>query len=425
MTTSADTDREQAARPVTQAPLPAGPSNAVTAAEQPDLHPDLPLWPGNDLPDGRWLRKGDVLHEPSDGNPIWRLKHSAVEGGAALPPINWEEGLKKARRAWKDHVPETQGSADGMWAVVVKDLETIDQTSPVLVSPFPTGEAPAPQGAARTDTSSAAASVLVNSALQDAASSDFRSSPEWQRIQTIRGAMGHLMTTIRGKAGEYWKELRTDARFQGFWKSLSIRTCEAIGRLAMAGADRIRRSTAGDLPSADALLELSGSALTYSTVAARTPVPYGSREEVLAGARSVAESFQAWISTPMGRTLATSSHPRVEALRDAWQQLPPSTLPDGPGRSAAPYGRAAEEAGALAEAAAESSCFTGADLAALRKVARTADGHAARLSVTLPGTKSWPATHSKPACAAAVAPRPRVAAPPPTTAAPRASGAAV
>lgn len=418
MATSADTDtdKERADRSVTRAPLPAEPSNAVTAAE----HPDLPLWPGNGLPGGRWLRKGDVLHEPSDGNAIWRLKQSPDENGAALPPIDWEEGLKKAQRAWKDHVPETQASADEMWAVVVEDLETIDRASALL-----TGEASAPQGAARTDTSVAAATDHVNGALQDAASSDLRSSPEWQRIQTIRGAMGHLMTTIRGKAGEYWKELRTDARFQGFWKSLSIRTCEAIGRLAVAGADRIRRSTAGDLPSADALLKLSDSALTYSTVAARSPVPYGSREDAIAGARSVAESFQAWISTPMGRTLATSNHPRVEALRDAWQQLPPSALPEGPGRSASPYGRVADEAGALAEAAAESTRFTGADLAALQKVARTADGHAARLSVTLPGTKSRPATHSKPACATAVAPRPRVAVPPPRTAAPRASGTAV
>ncbi|MFF4168047.1 hypothetical protein [Streptomyces sp. NPDC001741] len=412
MATSADTDKERTDRPVTRAPLPAEPSKAVTEAE----HADLPLWPGNDLPGGRWLRKGDVLHEPSDGNAIWRLKQSPDESGAALPPIDWEQGLKKAQRAWKDHVPETQGSADEMWAVVGEDLETIDRTSSVLDHPLPMGD---PAGA---DTSSAAASGLVNSALQDAASSDFQSSPEWQRIQTIRGATGHLMTTIREKAGEYWKELRTDARFQGFWKSLSIRTCEAIGRLAMAGANRIRRSTAGDLPSADALLRLSDSALIYSTVAARTPVPYGSREEALAGARSVAESFQAWIRTPMGRTLATSNHPRVEALRAAWQQLPPSALIGGAGPSASPYGRAAEEAGALAEAAAESTRFAGADLAALQEVARSADGHAARLSVTLPvpGT-----TRSQSAGSAAAAPRPRVAAPPPAPGVARASRAAV
>ncbi|MEU5660525.1 hypothetical protein ABZ802_33655 [Streptomyces sp. NPDC047737] len=415
MVTSADTGNERTDRPVTRAPLPAEPSSAVAAAE----HPDLPLWPGNDLPGGRWLRKGHVLHEPSDGNAIWRLKQSPDKSGAALPPIDWEEGLKKAQRAWKDHVPETQGSADEMWAVVVEDLETVDQTSSVLDCPLPMGD---PAG---TDTSSAEASSLVNSALQDAASSDLQSLPEWQRIQTIRGATGHLMTTIEEKASEYWNELRTDARFQGFWKSLSIRTCEAIGRLAMAGADKIRRSTAGDLPSAEALLKLSDSALTYSTAAARSPVPYGSREEALAGARSVAESFQAWIGTPMGRTLATSNHPRVEALRAAWQQLPLSTLPEGPGPSASPYGRAADAAGALAEAAAESTRFTGADLAALRKVARTADSHAARLSVTLPVLGSWSTTRSQPARAAAAAPRPRVAASPPATSVSRASRAAV
>ncbi|MFJ8754586.1 hypothetical protein ACIREO_35520 [Streptomyces sp. NPDC102441] len=413
MATSADTDSEQAERPVARVQLPHEPSHAVAATE----HPDLPLWPGNDLPGGRWERKGDVLHDPSDGNAIWRLKGSPVEGSAALPPIDWEEGLEKARRAWKDHVPEAHGSADDMWAVVVEDLETIDQVAPV--------HNPLPKGEALTDTSFAAASDLVNGALRDAAASDLQNSPEWQRIQSIRGAMGHLMTTIREKSGEYWKELRTDARFQGFWKSVSIRTCEAIGRLATAGADRIRRTTAGDLPSADALLKLSDSALIYSTAAARTPVPYGSREEAIAGARSVAESFQAWIAGPMGRALAKSSHPRIEAFREAWRQLPPSTLPDGPGLSASPYGRAAEAADALVEAAAESTRFSGADLTALQEVARTADGHAARLSVTLPGTKSQPTTRSKPARAAAVAPRPRVAARSPATAQPRSPRAAV
>ncbi|MFJ8864097.1 hypothetical protein ACIRD8_37610 [Streptomyces sp. NPDC102451] len=414
MARSADINAEQDERRVARVPLPPEPSNAVAAAD----HPDLPLWPGNDLPDGRWERRGDVLHEPSDGNAIWRLKHSSVagDGGATLPPIDWEEGLKGAQRAWADHVPEARGGADDMWAVVVEDLETIDQVVPAP-DPLPTGEA--------LPVTSAAASDLVRDALKDTAASDLQSSPEWQRIQSIRGAMGHLMTTIRERAGEYWKELRTDVRFQGFWKSVSIRTCEAISRLATAGADRIRRTTAGDLPSADTLLKLSDAALTYSTAAARTPVPYGSQEETTAGARSVAESFQAWIATPMGRMLATSNHPRIEAFRDAWQQLPPSTLLDGPGRSASPYGRAAEEAGALAEAAAESTRFAGADLAALREVARRADGHAARLSVTLPGTKSQSAAHSKPARAAAVAPRPRVAASSPVSAPSRSSRAAV
>ncbi|MFF3305675.1 hypothetical protein [Streptomyces sp. NPDC002908] len=138
-----------------------------------------------------------------------RCQQSPDKSGAALPPIDWEEGLKKAQRAWKDHVPETQGSADEMWAVVVEDLETVDQTSSVLDCPLPMGD---PAG---TDTSSAEASSLVNSAMQDAASSDLQSLPEWQRIQTIRGATGHLMTTIEEKASEYWNELRTDARFQG------------------------------------------------------------------------------------------------------------------------------------------------------------------------------------------------------------------
>jgi hypothetical protein len=233
MATSADTNSEQAERPAVRVAMRPEPPHAAAATE----HPDLPLWPGNDLPGGRWERRGDVLHEPSDGNAIWRLKHSPVAGCATLPPIDWEEGLERAQRAWADHVPEAQGGADVMWAVVVEDLETIDQVAPSVDS-LPTDEA-------LTGTSSAAALDLVNRALRDAAASDLQSSPEWQRIQSIRGAVGHLMTTIRERAGEYWKELRTDLRFQGFWKSVSIRTCEAG---SSSHRPRSRTGPAGPLP---------------------------------------------------------------------------------------------------------------------------------------------------------------------------------
>lgn len=98
----------------------------------------------------------------------------------------------------------------------------------------------------------------------------------------------------------------------------------------------------------------------------------------------------------MGQELADSNHRRVAAFRNAWQQLPPH--PSNPGEAVGPYGTVAEHAQALVTTAVGQGRFTPDDLQALHTLAKAADQHAARLSVTLP-----PAT--------ARAPKPTLAAP--------------
>ncbi|MEU3733926.1 hypothetical protein AB0E81_31720 [Streptomyces sp. NPDC033538] len=136
----------------------------------------------------------------------------------------------------------------------------------------------------------------------------------------------------------------------------------------------------GDLPTAEALLELGDAALAYSTpgiprpdhpasdatadgnvsearqlhTTLRTgaPVPYWTQGEAVHASREVAEAFQAWRETPMGRELtASSQHPRVAAFRQAWQRLPAADLPDGPGTAAGPYGDVGRSAQTLVERA--------------------------------------------------------------------------
>ncbi|MFB8314680.1 hypothetical protein ACFC5T_40180 [Streptomyces sp. NPDC055961] len=256
----------------------------------------------------------------------------------------------------------------------------------------------------------------VNAALEkvDQQSGGFRDSPEWQRIQTIRGALGHVWDVLKEKAGPYWDTLRQDVRFEGWWKTIAIRAASAIGRAANSLANRIRQSTAGELPSTDALMKLSDTVLAYSNpssapvpssgqpsgppavaegavVAARSArisplLPYADRDEAVMATKEVSEAFQRWAGTAMGQELITADHPRVEAFRTAWQRLPSLTLETGTGPAAGPYADVAERARGLAEAAAASGRFAPGDVAALRLVAAAAGTHGARLAVTLPET---------------------------------------
>ncbi|WP_331725696.1 hypothetical protein OG264_38915 (plasmid) [Streptomyces xanthophaeus] len=265
----------------------------------------------------------------------------------------------------------------------------------------------------------------------DAHAESLKDHPEWQRIQTVRGALRHVWDVMQGKAGPYWENLKVDVRFQGFWKTISIRACEAIASSASALARRLQ----GDLPTADALLRLSETTLDYSTAAADEPAPapapdqantaavpaeppmqqlverriptaYATRDECVRAAEEVTGRFQEWINSPMGQELTASSHRRVAEFRDAWQKVPPHE--SGPGQAVGPYGDVAERAKALVTAAVGSARFAPGDLQALQALAHAADTHAARLSVTLPPGTAAPAQR-------VASPAPRVAVPAPAT----------
>lgn len=293
----------------------------------------------------------------------------------------------------------------------------------------------------------AGSAVAVNTATAeaDAHTATLMDHPEWQRIQTVQGAMRNVWKMLKEQAGPRWDALRADVRFQGFWKTTSIRACEAISTLAASLANRLGRG--GELPAADALLKLSDATITYSTAAASkpalapdppsaeknpadktpdvdepamrrlvgrsTPPAYATREDALRAGQEVTARFQAWIGSPMGQELASSSHRRVADLREAWQKLPAHD--EGPGPAVGPYGDVAERARALVTAAVGAGRFEPGDLKALQALAQAADNHAARLSVTLPPGAA--ATAPK-----AAAPPPRAAIPaPPAAASSRAS----
>ncbi|ARE79496.1 hypothetical protein B6R96_36400 (plasmid) [Streptomyces sp. Sge12] len=267
-----------------------------------------------------------------------------------------------------------------------------------------------------------------------------QSHPEWQKIQTLRGALRHVLDVMKEKAGSrYWDTLRADVHFQGFWRTASIRACEAIAVQAATLAHRLRADDRG-APSA-ALLKLSAAAVTYSAVASaepkpeptasketkaeaplavhhridrREPTPYATRDDAVRAAHEVAVRFQSWIQTPMGQEAVGSSHKRVQAFRAAWMKLPSDGAQTGP--AVGSYGEVAEHAQALVALAVRSARFAPTDVQALQDLAKASGAHSARLSVTLPPGPPKPAL-------TAAAPMPRVATPAaaPTTRTPRAS----
>ncbi len=376
----------------------------TTDAQTRDPKGPMPLWPGTDSPPG-----------PPESNP--RPDKTDLTEREDL----WA--------AWDEIC--TGAPAAEVRAAVAADMAALNGTASATPVAARAGAWAPIAPAAPTPPQIAEAAAAVGAVTADADSHAVRleEHPEWQRIQTVRGALRHAWDVMKEKAGPSWDTLRADVRFQGFWKTASIRACEAISVHAAALANRLRSGT-GDPRAADALLKLSDATLTYSTAAqappARTPAPatgtdaaaapmqrlverkpptpYAAREDAARAASEVTAHFQAWITSQMGQELAGSDHRRVTALREAWQQLPPHNSQPGP--AVGPYSDVAERAKALVTAAESAGRFASRDLQALQALAQAADRHAARLAVTLPPGQSRTAPRAAVTAPAVATPTP-------------------
>ncbi|MFE7242608.1 hypothetical protein [Streptomyces sp. NPDC057580] len=454
---------------------------ANAEAAMPETQRKLPLWTGNDLPDGAgWTARDGVLYD-GYGAPTWKLKTPArvpnptqvpavppapaaaspevgrTDPGNAydpadlwaadlIEPVGLPEAFERVEEAWADIVPPDLGTAQDLRAAVDNDLRTLEQQWRRMVpGPQVATDSVGPQPAAAASASAAdaqQAAVAVNTALQEADrhAPALKDWPEWQQLQTVRGAAAHLWDVIKEKAGPYFERLADDVRVQGFWRTVSARSCETIARWAQAGADRLRSGVKRpDLLAAEALLKVSDAALAYSsprserpdavtvadedsnlaeirllrsTLRSNAPLLYATRDDAVEASREIARAFQAWAGTDMGKELGASTHRRVAEFREAWQQLPPSQLPGGPGPAAGPYSAVAEHAQGIVERAqAQPGRFAPSDLAALQTVADLAEHHGGRLAATLPSGLTGPATPA--AVVQQSAPCPAVATPGP------------
>ncbi|WP_446041115.1 hypothetical protein [Streptomyces sp. SID1121] len=116
----------------------------------------------------------------------------------------------------------------------------------------------------------------VNTALNEADQHHhvLRDVPEWQDIQTVRGAARNLWQAIKRETGARFERLLGDGRFQGWWKGTSIRVCERISGLALWTADRLRGD---DLEPTEAMDRLHRAAGHYSRPPQHLPPRSGRR----------------------------------------------------------------------------------------------------------------------------------------------------
>jgi N12 class adenine-specific DNA methylase/SAM-dependent methyltransferase len=236
--------------------------------------------------------------EPIEDLPLWTGQESSAEEKAATvagPPVDLMDEFQEVQQAWTEIVPPESGTAEDLGSDVEGDVRTLQQllvdaaghaaatqpapawsaTTGELAPPRPEAPAPAPlagqTGMDERDPQRDAAAVNAALRKADVHGDVLQGLPEWQQVQTVRGALGNLVRVLKDRAGERFSDLMSDGRVGDFFRRLGIRVCERIAGWAQAGADRLRRDDERgpgqrpDLPSAEALLELGDAAFAYSS----------------------------------------------------------------------------------------------------------------------------------------------------------------
>ncbi|MEU8529539.1 hypothetical protein AB0C77_28715 [Streptomyces sp. NPDC048629] len=269
----------------------------------------------------------------TDDLPVWGLDGGdAPEALVAVPEAEVEPDLlasfQDVRAAWDDIIPADQGTSDELFDEVQGELVTLQnllrealaeasdapatEAPPAPVAPLLPPESVEPSA----DRDHGQEAAAVNEALRhaDAHANQLEDLPEWQKIQTVRGAVGHLVSVLKARAGEHFDRLRSDERVSGFFRELGAKAFDKVAGWANAAADRLRRTgdetrgNDGDLPSAEALLRLGDAASTYSAPRGRRggppPSPAGSERPDIPAMRKMGEG----LAKPMpGRPTVSAS----------------------------------------------------------------------------------------------------------------------
>ncbi|NGO40665.1 DEAD/DEAH box helicase family protein [Streptomyces ureilyticus] len=265
-----DPEMATPARPATpENPEAAAPAQAETVEPaSPEPFGDLPLWTGAADTSGQTEdRPVDVVADFASVKEAWDETVPADKGTGEDLFADVQAGLLKLQQMLADAVPKVEPAPEAPPAAEV-------QSTPVApAEPEPVAAAPSGEQETQEDRDPQQEAGAVNTALgeADGHAPALQDLPEWQRIQTVRGAFGNLMRVIRERAGEHFGRFMGDGRVAGFFRKVSIRACEKIAGWAQAGADKLRRNDESDgteqgrdLPSAEALLRLGDAALEYS-----------------------------------------------------------------------------------------------------------------------------------------------------------------
>ncbi|MFI6209149.1 hypothetical protein ACIBAI_22545 [Streptomyces sp. NPDC051041] len=296
---SAETAREKTpAAPAGPADVPSTEIPASTVAPEGDG--PAPDAAGNGirraLEDALQASRPETAAQSPGELPLWTgTETSSADTAATEPvpgPLDVRAEFQAVMEAFAEHVPPQNGTAQDLVADLDADLATLQRAFAEAVAPPAPAAPPSP---AQADTAAAepeaetAAPVpqqadAVSAALQraDAHAAALQGLPEWEKIQTVRGAVGHLFRVMRERAGEHFDRLMGDNRVGEFFRKVSIRACEKVAQWAQAAADRLRRKGEGkdsDAPAAGALRDLADAATAYSSSAGgRSGPPPASRE---------------------------------------------------------------------------------------------------------------------------------------------------
>ncbi|WUU86542.1 SNF2-related protein (plasmid) [Streptomyces cellulosae] len=281
------------------APLPDAPEDTEMATPARPATPDSPAAPGPDgaaepgeeqapaditQREGRVERTGPAeptppaAPEPDADLPLWTGPTEA-----SVPetdrPLDVVADFAAVQEAWDEHVPADKGTGADLFTTVEDELQRLEalfaEAVAKLTPPAEPQPAPAPTPAAEPEKAPERdpqqSADAVNAALReaDAHAPALQDLPEWQRIQSVRGAFGHLMHVMKERAGEHFGKLMADGRVGDFVRRVSIAACEKVAGWAQAAADKLRRpdergtDRREELPTAEALLRLGDAALEY------------------------------------------------------------------------------------------------------------------------------------------------------------------
>ncbi|MGW3200078.1 hypothetical protein ACWDBD_37040 [Streptomyces sp. NPDC001118] len=273
---------------------PTSPEDPVAPASDADRDPSDGAQP-DDAPD-----QTTPAAPPEGELPLWTGPEDAAAAETTDEPLEVMAAFQGVQEAWREHVPAEQGTAEDLFDDVHAHLTNLERlladavapgtTEPALADAEPsraevaTAPAPAPaedateapsgEQAPEPDASGPQQQAdAVNTALRgaDTHAEMLKDLPEWQELQTLRGAWSNLWRVIGERAGEFIDRLTSDNRVSEFFRKVSLKVCEKVAELAQKGADKLRRpderdAEAGqDLPSAEALLRLGDAAFTYSS----------------------------------------------------------------------------------------------------------------------------------------------------------------
>ncbi|MGW5042193.1 hypothetical protein ACWEQK_28950 [Streptomyces parvulus] len=302
--------------------------------------------------------------------PLWTaLEAPAADTTATKPaagPMDVRAEFEQVLDAWAEHVPAVNGTAQDLVADLNADLAALQRAFAEAVTPPAPTEPHTAAAPAESSMEEAAATPVpqqvsnVSSALQqaDTHGTALQDLPEWQKIQTVRGAVGHLFRVMRERAGEHFERLMGDSRVGEFFRKVSVNACEKVAGWAQAGADRLRRrgeEKGTDAAASDALRQVAEATSAYSS-------PAGGRGGTPPTARGTASTtvdipemrkIEAALSRPLpGARDGRSTRVSTAAARG--KSTTRGTVKKPGGSSGKKAGSSAEQAGHLRRSGADS-----------------------------------------------------------------------